>query len=69
MKHRHILFPLALVLATGALFAEQMKDQNTSKTDPVACATDGAACTPDVKAMKPMTEKSASCCSPQSGCC
>jgi peptide-methionine (R)-S-oxide reductase len=42
MKHRHILFPLALVLATGALFAEQMKDQNTSKTDPVACATDGA---------------------------
>ena len=34
-----------------------------------ACATDGASCTPDVRAMQPMTDKTASCCAPQSGCC
>ena len=34
-----------------------------------ACATDGATCTPDISAMKPKTEKGASCCVPQSGCC
>ena len=44
-------------------------DATTYHAGEAACATDGASCTPDVKAMKPMTEKTASCCAPQSGCC
>ena len=44
-------------------------DATTYHAGEAACATDGASCTPDVSAMKPMTEKTASCCAPQSGCC
>jgi catechol 2,3-dioxygenase-like lactoylglutathione lyase family enzyme len=33
------------------------------------CATDGAACSPDMASMKPRQKQTASCCSPQSGCC
>ena len=34
-----------------------------------ACATDGASCAPEVRAMQPLTENTASCCAPRSGCC
>ena len=44
-------------------------DATTYHAGDAACATDGASCTPDVKAMKPMAEKTAPCCTPQSGCC
>lgn len=33
------------------------------------CATDGESCSQDLSRAKPMVDKGAACCAPQSGCC
>ncbi len=44
-------------------------DATTYYAADAACATDGATCTPDPASMKPVAERGATCCAPDSGCC
>jgi len=46
-----------------------LAEATTYHAGDAACATDGASCAPEVRAMQPLTENTASCCAPRSGCC